>query len=103
VGDEVFLSGTIKEDMFGVHMAGPAYERVREDKQTMHTARIVPMYPLTAGVTQKQMRFLVEQVLPLAEQVKEWIPESIIKVINSYHFLKLYTKFIFQKIMKNEY
>ncbi len=79
VGDEVFLSGTIKEDVFGVHMTSPAYERVREDKQTTHTARIVPMYPLTAGVTQKQMRFLAEQVLPLAEQVKEWIPESIIK------------------------
>ncbi|MBP9731900.1 MAG: ATP-dependent DNA helicase RecG [Candidatus Magasanikbacteria bacterium] len=79
VGDEVFLSGTIKEDMFGVHMASPAYERVREDKQATHTARIVPMYPLTSGVTQKQMRFLVEQVLPLAEQVKEWIPESILK------------------------
>ncbi len=79
VGDEVFLSGSIKEDMFGVHMASPAYERVREDKQATHTARIVPMYPLTAGVTQKQMRFLVEQVLPLAEQIKEWIPESILK------------------------
>ncbi len=79
VGDEVYFSGAIKEDVFGTHMTGPAYERVREDKQTTHTARIVPMYPLTAGVTQKQMRFLVEQVLPLAEQVTEWIPESIIK------------------------
>lgn len=79
VGDEVFLSGTITEDVFGVHMTGPAYERVRENKQATHTARIVPMYPLTSGVTQKQMRFLVEQVLPLASEIKEWIPESILK------------------------
>ncbi len=78
-GDEVYVSGTIKEALFGVHMTGPAYERVREDRQATHTARIVPMYPLTAGVTQKQMRFLVEQVLPLAGQIKEWIPESILE------------------------
>ncbi len=78
VGDEVYLSGAIKEDVFGTHMTSPAYERVREDKQATHTARIVPMYPLTSGVTQKQMRFLVEQVLPLAEQITEWIPHSIL-------------------------
>ncbi len=78
VGDEVYLSGSVKEDMFGVHMMGPAYEKVREDKESTHTARIVPMYPLTSGVTQKQMRFLVEQILPLAANIKEWIPKSIL-------------------------
>lgn len=77
VGDQVYLSGSIKEDMFGTHMMGPSYEKVREDKESTHTARIVPMYPLTAGVTQKQMRFLVEQALPLAANVKEWIPKPI--------------------------
>ncbi len=79
VGDEVYFSGGVKEDMFGVHMVGPAYEKVREDKHATHTARIVPMYPLTSGITQKQMRFLVEQVLPIAEEVKEWIPIHILQ------------------------
>lgn len=79
VGEEVYLSGTVKEDVFGLQMASPAYERVREDRQATHTARIVPMYPLTSGVTQKQMRFLVEQVLSLTAEIKEWIPEQILR------------------------
>lgn len=86
VGDEVYLSGGVKEDMFGVHMTSPAYEKVREDKETTHTARIVPLYPLTAGVTQKQLRFLVEQVLPLASRITEWIPKSI---LTSHHLIPL--------------
>ncbi len=82
VGDEVYLSGSVKEDVFGMQMVGPTYEKVREDRSTTHTARIVPIYPLTAGVTQKQLRFLVEQVIPLTTEIKEWIPEEIRKKNN---------------------
>ncbi len=82
VGDEVYLSGSVKEDVFGLQMVGPAYEKVREDRSTTHTARIVPIYPLTAGVTQKQVRFLIEKVIPLAAEIKEWIPEEIRKKNN---------------------
>jgi len=82
VGDQVYLSGVVKEDVFGVQMVGPVYEKVRPDKDTTHTARIVPIYPLTAGVTQKQVRLLVEQVISLASEIREWIPEEILQKYN---------------------
>jgi ATP-dependent DNA helicase RecG len=44
---------------------------------TTHTARIVPLYSLTTGMTQKQIRFLMSEVLPLASRIEEWIPEDI--------------------------
>jgi len=87
-GDEVFLSGKVTTDMFGARMTSPSYEKVNqrphpnpllqgEGTSTTHTARIVPMYSLTEGITNKQMRFLMSQVVDLAKNVKEWLPNEI--------------------------
>lgn len=75
VGEELFFSGKVKSDMFGLQMTGPSYERVK--KETTHTARIVPMYPLTAGITQKQLRFLMSQVLHHIGEIKDWLPDDV--------------------------
>lgn len=77
-GDVVVLSGKITRDMLGAQMVSPAYEKERAG-QTTHTARLVPMYPLTQGLTEKQLRFLVSQVLPLAKAFPEWLPEKILE------------------------
>ncbi len=83
-GDSVYLSGKVTRDAFGLHMTGPAYEKEKtetvsqEGLSTMHTARIVPIYPLTAGITEKQIRFLMAQILPAAKEVPDWLPEEMI-------------------------
>jgi len=74
-GETIFLSGVVKQDMLGVTMQSPSYEKVTE--HTAHTARIVPIYSVTHGITQKQMRFLMTQVLPLAKNIEDWIPEDL--------------------------
>ncbi len=75
-GDTVHLSGKITSDMFGMQMVGPSYEKVNGGEST-HTARIVPMYPLTTGITQKQLRFLMSQVIGVRSSVKDWLSEDI--------------------------
>ncbi|MFA4830586.1 MAG: ATP-dependent DNA helicase RecG [Patescibacteria group bacterium] len=87
VGDNVYLSGKVSGDMFGVTMKGPSYERNKKQEtrnkddvvSTTHTARIVPMYSLTSGITQKQLRFLMSQVIGEAEKIDEWLPEEILE------------------------
>ncbi|MBI5728386.1 MAG: ATP-dependent DNA helicase RecG [Candidatus Magasanikbacteria bacterium] len=74
-GEEVYFSGQAARDMFGPVMVSPQYEKTRVD--TTHTARIVPIYSVTRGITQKQLRFLVAQARPLAGSVEEWLPEDI--------------------------
>jgi len=74
-GDELFISGVVKVDALGPQFAGPVYEKKTGGEPT-HTARLVPIYPLTGGVTQKQLRFLVKQALPLAASLPEWLPEK---------------------------
>lgn len=81
-GDEVYLSGKVKGDMLGLQMVGPAYELVRltslaQGKLPTHTARIVPMYSLTEGITQKQIRFLMSQIVGFANEIREWLPKEI--------------------------
>ncbi|MBT5338242.1 ATP-dependent DNA helicase RecG [Candidatus Falkowbacteria bacterium] len=87
VGDEVFLSG--KLDEIRMQMVSPDYEKARTE--TVHTARIVPIYHLTQGVTQKQMRFLLSQCTKVIEQVEEYLPEEIklkYKFLNLDHALQ---------------
>jgi ATP-dependent DNA helicase RecG len=76
VGDMVYMSGKIGRDRIGINMASPSFEKPRGGNTT-HTARIVPIYPLTSGITQKQLRFLVSQVIDFADYIKDWLPEEL--------------------------
>ena len=85
-GDEIFLSGKIEENRF--EMLSPDYEKATrtEVSGNYNTARIVPVYHLTDGVTQKQLRFLLSQVMPLMRQIREFLPAEILAKNN---FLQL--------------
>lgn len=76
VGEEYYFSGKVKDSMFGLSMTNPTFEQINDD--TTYTARIVPIYPTTAGLTQKQLRYLVSQVLQLTDQIEEWVPEAFL-------------------------
>lgn len=77
-GDEVYFSGKVRQDRYGIHLNNPTFEKANK-KETTHTARIVPIYSLTKGVTDKQLRFLVSEALKYAKDIPEWLPEEIIK------------------------
>jgi len=89
VGEQVHLAGKVKVDMLGPQLVSPTYERARphpaiplkgeENIVTTHTARMVPIYPLTYGLTQKQLRFLISQVICLADKLFDWVPSEILK------------------------
>lgn len=76
-GEVIYLSGVVKHDMLGITMQSPSYEKVTEN--TAHTARIIPIYSVTNGITQKQMRFLLTQVLPFGKSIEDWIPDEIVQ------------------------
>ncbi len=76
-GDILRLSG--KADWFGhtVVMTSPDYEK-KVPGAGLHTGRLVPVYPETAGVSSKWLRgrigFILEQC---KDKVLEYIPDSI--------------------------
>ena len=61
-GDRVMLSGTPKRNAFRWEFAHPKIEVLREGDQPP-TGRILPVYPLTEGVSQHQVRRVTEYVV----------------------------------------
>lgn len=76
-GDRVSLSGKIEEDYTGLQMKSPVYEKA--STQNVHTQGLVPVYHLTSNLTQKQIRYLVAQVLRYTDAIPDWLPAEIRK------------------------
>ncbi|MDP3685594.1 MAG: ATP-dependent DNA helicase RecG [bacterium] len=72
-GTEVYLvGGTDTEGQ----LVAPEIERVRANHPPIHVGRLVPVYPETAGVSSRMLRYLVSRVLPLAATLREYLPSS---------------------------
>ncbi len=78
VGEKVSLAGLVQEDVTGPQMNGPEYERLTSGR-AIHTQGLVPVYHLTANLTNKQVRFLIKSVISMAAQVPELLPNEVIK------------------------
>ncbi|MBU1684294.1 ATP-dependent DNA helicase RecG [Patescibacteria group bacterium] len=96
VGDKVSLAGKIESDYSGMTMKSPAYEKIINN-QTLHTQGLVPNYHLTGNITQKQVRFLIKQIISLADQIIDWLPDSIKNNLNLLNLVDAVTKIHFPK------
>lgn len=73
-GDSVSLSGKVESDGYKLMMKSPDWEK---GDGGVHTGRLVPLYPLTAGLTQKQVRFLVSRALEAVDEIEEWMTDEL--------------------------
>jgi ATP-dependent DNA helicase RecG len=79
-GQRVFLHGRIARFRNGpLQMQHPDYEVVEDDEdETLHTGRLVPIYPLTEGLPQRWLRSLLWRVVDEhAAKVPESLPEAV--------------------------
>ena len=82
-GAEYWVYGTPRRDLAGVSMAHPDFEPASagegaDDAQGSAAGPgIVPVYPLTAGVSQRNIRSLVRAALHAAEQAPENLPKEL--------------------------
>lgn len=79
VGEKISIAGKI--DWFGRKRASisPEYEIIRENKLLLHTGRLVPVYPETAGISSKWIRARLATAFPLVkDEIAEFLPESIL-------------------------
>ena len=74
VGEEYVFFGVAEGTGARRKMTNPAVEKVGTDR---FTGRLLPRYPLTAGVSQALLLSLVEQVLPLSEAVEDLLPQAL--------------------------
>ena len=92
VGDEVIISGKVTQRGWRTQFTSPEFSPVGHE--SVHTARVVPVYRLTGGVTQKRLRELLARILdaslgavedPLTDAERGRLPE-LAEALRAAHF-----------------
>ena len=76
-GDLVSISGKVDKNRNKLTMVSPNYE-VIFNNQTIHTGRLVPVYPETRGVSSKWLRRQIFNLLSKKNEIKEYLPKNLI-------------------------
>ena len=74
-GREYIFYGAVSGDFIGYNMTNPIFES--PDSLPVTTRRVLPIYPLTAGLTNSAMLKLVRQALLICDPPPEVLPESV--------------------------
>jgi ATP-dependent DNA helicase RecG len=80
-GSTVIASGQVRLYKEKKQMAAPEWEITGggEEEQLLHAGRIVPVYPLTAGISQRMMRRIVRAALDRSEgMIPENLPSNLV-------------------------
>lgn len=76
-GKKIVAYGTVKKNKWGVEIENPEWEEIGED-DSLNLGRIVPIYPLSEGISQLQMRKIISSALELlVPYLQDIIPPSI--------------------------
>lgn len=77
-GDKMILYGKV-ESYKEVQITAPEFEIIKEEgEETIHTGRIVPIYPLTEGLSNRGLRSIMKNVLDkYLDDIEEVLPVDI--------------------------
>jgi ATP-dependent DNA helicase RecG len=90
-GDFVCLAGNLVRDKHGVYLSNPYFEKISPAKDLIHTARLVPIYPETEGISSKWLRSKIRPILfNLKGKIEDFLPEEVRK---EYKLLPIETAF----------
>lgn len=74
-GEEYIFFGKISRNKQGrVQITAPVYERAGNER---YTGKIIPLYPLTHGLSQKIVQSTMELALKEAGRLEEYIPDAV--------------------------
>jgi ATP-dependent DNA helicase RecG len=75
-GRRIVLSGKVDEYRGRLVLQSPTWEPLEAEQ--IHTARLVPIYPLTQGISPRWMRRLMKRVVDhWAPRLEDYLPESL--------------------------
>ncbi|HKB28790.1 MAG TPA: ATP-dependent DNA helicase RecG [Candidatus Limnocylindrales bacterium] len=80
VGSEVVVSGRIKHFGRRLTFDNPEFQAVGGEGEVLHAGRIVPVYPLTAGLTAARLRIAIREALDKSGHAyPEYLPNDIVR------------------------
>ncbi len=79
VGGEVVVSGKVKHFGRQLTLDNPEFQVLTGETKVLHAGRIVPVYPLTSGLTAARLRSAIREALDKAGHAyPEYLPASIV-------------------------
>ena len=79
-GDKISLSGKVDWYLHKLLMQTPEFEIITNGQNTIHTGRLIPVYPETRGVSSKWLRRQIYKTIKEDKQnLIEYFPDSIIE------------------------
>lgn len=79
---------------------GPQYEKFEKSHQTVHTGKIVGVYPQTEGLTSKWIKSKIKYALEHLDEIPDFLDEKLRKKYNLYSFSEALTKIHFPESEK---
>jgi len=77
-GTEIVLSGRVEEYLGRLVFTSPEWELLQ--RELLHTARLVPVYPLTEGISARWLRRLLKNTLDLwTPRIADPLPPAVIE------------------------
>ena len=70
--------GEVRDGFYGLEIVHPDYRLIAESESRQAESALTPVYPLTEGIPQKQLRKLVAQALSEAEHLPDWLPPGLL-------------------------
>ena len=74
-GKEYIFYGAVSGDFIGYNMTSPVFESL--DSEPVTTRRVLPLYPLTAGLSNASVLKAVRQALAICDPPGEIIPQEV--------------------------
>ena len=75
----VAISGRVEVYKGHLQFSSPEFEILDRQESLIHTGRLVPVYPLTEGLTPRRLRSLVWQSLQRAPSIEEYLPRETLE------------------------
>lgn len=79
-GAVIAASGLVKRDKYGTTLEDPQIEVIDHSTasiDSLKVGRVLPIYPLTEGVTADLVRKAIVEALPAVSQIQESLPEAL--------------------------
>ncbi len=78
VGSRANFAGKLLEKNGELTLSNPTHEVIGKT-ETKHTARLVPIYSETKGLTSKGIRFIIKSILDNIDKISEFLPQEILE------------------------
>lgn len=83
-GTEVSISGKVSFYQRSLVIFSPQFEKIFKDAETVHTGKLIPIYPETGGVSSKWLRSRINFVIKNSDNLfeKDYLEKEILDPLN---------------------